>query len=98
MNDVNKKHPSIKSEFEYSQTKIEFLDVLVYKDQNNILQTIHRKETDRQNYLDAQLEHLKSLKDSIPYNQALRIKRICSSQQELLSHTAEMINQFQTWI
>ena len=40
MNDVNKKHPSIKSEFEYSQTKIEFLDVLVYKDQNNILQTI----------------------------------------------------------
>ena len=54
MNDLNKKHPSIKFEFKYSKTKIEFLDVLVYKDQNNILQTtIHRKQTDRQNYLDA---------------------------------------------
>ena len=36
MNDLNKKYPSIKFEFKYSQTKIEFLDVLVYKDQNNI--------------------------------------------------------------
>ena len=55
MNDLNKKRPSIKFEFKYSQTKIEFLDVLVYKDQNNILQTtIYSKQTDQQNYLDAQ--------------------------------------------
>ena len=47
MNDLNKKHPSIKFKSKYSQTKIEFLDVLVYKDQNNMLQTtIHRKQTD----------------------------------------------------
>ena len=39
MNDLNKKHPSIKFEFKYSQTKIEFLDVLVYKDHNKMLQT-----------------------------------------------------------
>ena len=96
MSDSNKKHPSIKFEFKYSQTKIEFLDVLVCKDQNNILQTtIYRKQTDRQNYLDAGSEHPKLVKDSIPYSQALRIKRICSSQQEFLSHTAKMINQFQ---
>ena len=57
--------------------------------------TIYRKQTDRQNYLDARSEHPKLLKDSIPYSQALRIKRICSSQQEFLSHTAKMINQFQ---
>ena len=96
MSDLNKKHPSIKFEFKYSQTKIEFLDVLVYKDHNNMLQTtIYRKQTDRQNYLDARSEHPKLLKDSIPYSQALRIKRICSSQQEFLSHTAKMINQFQ---
>ena len=97
MSDLNKKHPLIKFEFKYSQIKIEFLDVLVYKDQNSMLQTaIYRKQTDQQSYLDAQSEHPKSLKDSIPYSQALRIKRICSSQQEFLSHTAKMINQFQT--
>ena len=97
INDLNKKLPSIKFKFKYSQTKIEFLDVLVYKDQNNMLQiTIHRNQTDRRNYLDARSEHPKSLKDSIPCSQALRIKRICSSQQEFLNHTAKMINQFQT--
>ena len=83
MSDLNKKHPSIKFGFKYSQTKIEFLDVLVYKDNNNMLQTtISRKPTDRQNYLDGQSEHPKLLKDSIRYSQALRIKRICSLQQE----------------
>ena len=80
MNDLNKKHRSIKFEFKYSQTQIKFLDVLVYKDHNSMLQTtIYRKQTDRQNYLDARSEHSKLLKDSIPYSQALQIKRICSS-------------------
>ena len=50
MNDLNKKHPLAKFEFKFSQTKIEFLDVLVYNDQNNMLQaTMYRKQTDRQN-------------------------------------------------
>ena len=81
MSDLNKKHYSIKFEFKYSQTKIEFLDVLVYKDYNNMLQTtIYRTKTDRHNYLDARSEHRKLLKDSIPYSQALWIKRTCSSQ------------------
>ena len=57
--------------------------------------TIYRKQTDQQNYLDARSEHPKLLKDSIPYSQALQINWICSSQQEFLSHTAKMINQFQ---
>ena len=57
--------------------------------------TIYRKQTDRQNYLDARSEHPKLLKDSIPYSQALQIKRICSSQQEFLNYAAKMINQFQ---
>ena len=39
MSDLNKKHPSIKFEFKYPQTKIEFLDVLVYTDHNNMLET-----------------------------------------------------------
>ena len=53
MSHLNKKHPPIKFEFKYSQTKIEFLDVVVYKDHNNMLQTtIYRKKPDRNNYLD----------------------------------------------
>ena len=94
MSDLNKK--LLQSNSNLSTQKFELLDVLVYKDHNNMLQTtIYRKQTDRQNYLDARSEHPKLLKDSIPYSQALRIKRICSSQQEFLSHTAKMINQSQ---
>ena len=75
MSDLNKNHSSIKFEFKYSQTKIKFLNVLVYKGHNIMLQTrIYRKQTDRQNYLDTRSEHPKSLKDSIPYSHALRIK------------------------
>ena len=43
MSDLNKKHSSIKFEFKYSQTKIELLDVLVYKDHNMLQTTIYRK-------------------------------------------------------
>ena len=44
LSDLNKQNPSIKFEFKYSQTKIELLNVLVFKDQNNMeLMTIYRK-------------------------------------------------------
>ena len=60
MSDLNKEHPSIKLQFKYSPTKIGFLDVLVYKYHNNILQaTIYIKKTDRQNYLDDRSGHPK---------------------------------------
>ena len=43
MSDLNK-HPSVKFEFKYSQIKIEFIDVLICKDQNNMQQTtLYRK-------------------------------------------------------
>ena len=49
INELNQKHKTIKFDFKYSKTKIEFLDVLVYKDINNKLQTtLYKKPTDRQ--------------------------------------------------
>ena len=83
MSDLNKKCSSTKFEFKYSQRKIDFLDVIVYKDENNILRkTIYRKQTDRQNYLDIQ-------------QPSFTDKTNLSSQQESLSLTKKMINQFQ---
>ena len=49
MSDLNKK--LLQSNSNLSTQKFELLDVLVYKDHNNMLQTtIYRKQTDRQNY------------------------------------------------
>ena len=40
------------------------------------------------------MEHPYSLKKSIPYSQALRIRRICSTFQEYHSHSRKLIEQF----
>ena len=83
VNKLNQKPKIIKSDFKYSETKIEFLDVLLYKDINNKLQAaLYIKPTSRQRYLHANLEHPRSLKESIPYSQALLVKRICSTNPE----------------
>ena len=56
---------------------------MAYKDQQQKIQTaVFRKPTDQQTYLYAQSNQYKSLKDSIPYSQALRIKAICSATSE----------------
>ena len=58
--------------------------------------TIYRKQTDRQNYFDTQSEHLKLLKNSISYKQDLRIKRICSSQQEFRYYATFKVRKFES--
>ena len=95
ISELNQKHPSIKFDYKFDCKQIEFLDTLVYIDQQNKLQTtLFRKSSDRQNFLNAKSEHPYSLKKSIPYSQALRIRRICSTFQEYHSHSRKLIEQF----
>ena len=76
LNELNTKHTSIKFEFKYSRQQIEFLDTLVYIDNNNKLQTtLYKKPTDRQNYLHSKSEHLTHLK------RALHIAKSCVSKE-----------------
>ena len=83
MNKINQKHQSVKFDFKFSKESIEFLDTFVYVNSNNRLQnTLYKNPTDCQNYLHVKSAHLFSLKKGIPYSQALRIKRICSTFEE----------------
>ena len=78
----------------YSKGKIEFLDTLTYKDKNNKIQTtLYKKPTDRQNYIHSKSAHPFSLKKSIAYSQALRLKRICSTTGEYEQHTDNLKKQ-----
>ena len=94
LNDLNKKHRSIKFDYKYSTKKIEFLDTQLYITEECKLETtLYRKPTDCQNYLHASSNHPYSLKKSIPYSQALRIKRICTSTEEYKTHCTALCQQ-----
>ena len=69
INEINKKHYSIKLDFKFSKEKIEYLDTLVYKDHDNRLQArLYKKPIDRQHYLYAKSAHPLSLKKIFPYS------------------------------
>ena len=90
----NKKDKSIKFEYKISQKSISFLDTEVYIKNNKLYTKIYRKPTDRQNFLHYNSEHPKLLKDSIPYSQTLRIKRICSTITDFQYFATELKNKF----
>ena len=74
IDELNKKHKNLKLDCKIPTKQIEFLDTIIYRDlQHKIQRTIFRKLTDEQTYFDAQSNHPKSLKDSIPYSQALKL-------------------------
>ena len=80
---INEVHPSIKFDFNFSNKEVNFLDTVVYKTQPGKLETkLYRKESDRQAYLHRKSEHPESLKRSILFSQALRLRRICSTNNE----------------
>ena len=75
IDELNKKYKTIKFDYKIFAKQTELLDAMAYKDQQQKIQTaVFHKPTDQQTYLYAQSNQYKSLKDSIPYSQALRIK------------------------
>ena len=81
-------HPTVKFDFKFSKTSIEFLDTTAYKnkEQNKLMTTVYCKPTDRRNFLHYTSAHPRSLIKSIPYSQALRLKKICAETSELLKN------------
>ena len=78
---ANNVHPTIKFIHEASRNNISFLDTYTTCE-NGIMSTdIYNKPTDKHQYLSPQSCHPNHCTKSIPYSQALRIKRICSNEQ-----------------
>ena len=76
---INQVHPSIKFDFNYSSKSVNFLDKTFKKSSTGeVSTTLFKKGTDCHAYLHKKSEHRESLKRSIPYAQALRLKRTCT--------------------
>ena len=88
---LNSCHPTIKFTSTISETSVNFLDVTVIKDQNGHLHTdLYTKPTDAHLYLHYTSFHPKHQKRSLPYSQALRLRRICSSTDTFIEATRKM--------
>ena len=83
---------SIRFTVHFDCHKIEFLDVLVVKQNGRLETTVWSKETDGHMYLLPSSSHFHSVSDNIPYGVALRLKRICSTEEEFSKKSLEHRN------
>ena len=89
IDNLHKAALSIKFTHEISTNSVNFLDMTVLKDrQGNISTDVYHKPTDTHPYLHWISAHPPYLKQSIPYSQALRLRRICSSTDTLKKQIA----------
>ena len=86
---LNSSHKTIKFTHEVSPSKINFLDVTVLLHNNSIATDLHVKSTDTHQYLLSSSCHPNHIKKSILYSLALRIRRICSTDDNYKQRTDE---------
>ena len=61
-------------------------------DSSKLETNFYRKESDQKVYLNRKSKHLESLKRSIPFGQVLRVRCICSTENEFLKSCNELNN------
>jgi hypothetical protein len=72
---LNNSHPTIKFTIEYSKAQVNFLDTIVYIEDNMLKVKLYTKPTDTHSYLCYDSSHPNHCKTKGPYGQFLRIKR-----------------------
>ena len=84
---MNAVHPTIKYTAASSPTE---MDILI-KVRNGLLHThLHTKPTDTHNYLHYLSAHPRHCKDNIPFSQFLRVRRLCSQDEDFRARCLEL--------
>ncbi|XP_062619790.1 uncharacterized protein LOC134281322 [Saccostrea cucullata] len=95
MSHLNEFHRTIKFTYEHSTEEINFLDTTVrINNLGELSTTLYTKPTDAHLYLHYNSNHPKHMLRSIPFSQALRIRRICSSDNDFEAHATIMKEHF----
>ena len=76
--------------------QLPFLDLCLKPTSDRLLTSIYYKETDTHSYLNYTSSHPARCKNSIPYSQFLRLRRICSEENDFEIKSKEMANFFRT--
>ncbi len=84
---LNNCHKTIKFTAESSPSKVPFLDIMVNLEEGLLWTDLYCKPTDSHNYLHFNSAHPEHNKTSLPYSQYLRLKRICTRDEDFLRHS-----------
>ena len=74
--------------------KLNFLDMWIVKGEHSFYTDLYIKSTDRNTLLKANSYHPLPLKNSLPYSQFCRLKRICKKESDFQLHLTETQNKF----
>ena len=86
-------HDNIKVELRWDDKQIEFLDTMVRIESGMITTDLYVKPTDKHIYLHKSSDHPQRMKKAIPYGLAVRLKRICSKEEDYIRHRKELKKQ-----
>ena len=86
-------HPTIKFTAEYSKDQVNFLDLNIKLIDGKLKTELFFKPTDTHQVLDPSSFYPRHCKKGIPYNQALRLNRICSDNDNFGKR-----NDFEKWL
>ena len=90
---INEAHATIKFTWTWSRDQVNYLDVQI-KNSNGMIETdLHIKPTDKHQFLFSSSCHPRGCKQSIPYAQALRLRRICSTN-EVFNKRADELSKY----
>ena len=88
---LNSLHQSIKFTHEFSKTSINFLDTSVKLNENReLITTLYNKPTDIHLYLHYTSAHQVSILTKGPYSQYLRLRRICTLDEDFKSNARNL--------
>jgi hypothetical protein len=91
---LNTLHPTIKFTAERNPDGIPFLDTFVTIEDDRVITRPYTKPTDKKMYIHPKSCHPYHTITSIPYSQALRIKRICSKNEDFEKELANLRGYF----
>ena len=85
----------IKFKFDFSFTRIVFLDLEIFQEDGELKTSLHVKPTNKQLFLDYNSNHPENCKQSLPYSQALRVVERCTSEPDREENLENLKSKFE---
>ena len=79
-----------------SAKEVPFLDILISAENDRVRTSVYSKPTDTHSYLLYSSFHPKSLLNSIPYSQFLRLRRLCSDENDFMAQCSKYAEFFKS--